>query len=306
MSASRATGAARSGTGLLAAAAQIRCAVGETEANRQRGLDWLERAADQGAGLAVLPELSVPGYAPPTREEAMRLAEPVPGPSTEAWAGLARRTGMTIVGGLAERDGDGCYNAAVAVTPDGATAVYRKAHLFERERDVFDAGDTGFEAVAAPFGTLGMLICYDLRFPEAMRTLALKSVEVVAVPTAWVTLAGRRTDDAGVSIQAYCALASASMNRVFLVCAGMVGPFRDTAFLGNSLITDVTGWPLAGPADGESELLLVATIDPSAARSKAITPRNDLLAERRTDLYETERRKAGEGPVAVHGRRAGG
>jgi N-carbamoylputrescine amidase len=301
MNAGGSIGAARpGGAGLVAAAVQMRSAVGETEANRRRGLAWLQRAADEGAGLAVLPELGVTGYAPATRDEAIRLAEPVPGPSTDRWADLARRTGMTIVGGLAERDGDRCYNAAATVTPDGTTSVYRKAHLFDREREVFDPGDTGFATVTTPFGTLGVLICFDLRFPEAARTLALRGAEVVAVPTAWITLAGRRTDHSGVSIQAYCAQASASMNRVFMVCAGMVGPFRDTAFLGNSLITDVTGWPLTGPADAESETLLTATIDPSAARSKAITPQNDLLADRRTDLYEIEGAKARDARVAVN------
>jgi predicted amidohydrolase len=273
---------------LVVAAIQMSSSLGDPDGNRERGIGWLRRAAEEGAELAVLPELSVCGYAPGTRDDALRVAEPVPGPSVEAWAEVARDAGMIVVGGLAEREGDRCYNAAVAVSLDGSVTVYRKAHLFERERKVFDPGDTGFPVIDAPFGKLGVLICYDLRFPEALRTLVVRGAQVVAVPTAWVTLSGRRRDDHGVSMQAYCAQALASMNRVFMVCAAMVGRFRDTRFLGNSLVTDVTGWPLAGPADEKSERLVLATVDPTLALSKAITPENDLLADRRPELYETE------------------
>lgn len=280
------------GAELLVAAIQMGSSLGDPDGNRERGVGWLRRAAEEGVGLAVLPELSVSGYAPPTREDALRMAEPVPGPSVEAWGEVAREAGMMVVGGLTEREGDRCYNAAVAVNLDGSATVYRKAHLFEGERKVFDPGDTGFPVIDAPFGKVGVLICYDLRFPEALRTLAVRGAQVVAVPTAWVTLTGRRRDDHGVSMQAYCAQALASMNRVFMVCAAMIGRFRDTEFLGNSLVTDVTGWPLAGPADDRSERLVLATVNPTLALSKAITPENDLLADRRPELYET----GGPGP----------
>lgn len=283
---------------VLVAAVQMETTIGDTEGNRGRALGWLDGAAEAGANVAVLPELSVTGYAPATRQEAMRLAEPIPGPSVDAWAEIAERTGMIVVGGVCERVGDRCYNAAAVVGPEGALAVYRKAHLFEREQQVFDPGDSGFPVVETPFGRVGVLICYDLRFPEAIRTLVLRGAEIVAVPTAWVTLSGRLRDERGVCIQAYCAQALASMNRVYVACASMVGPFRDTEFLGNSLITDVSGWPLAGPASGGGEDLLLARIRPASARSKRITPQNDLIRDRRPELYELDERP-GAAPFAL-------
>jgi N-carbamoylputrescine amidase len=269
------------------AAVQMAAPLGDKERNLRRSLEWLSQAAHAGARLAVLPELCLSGYGPSTREEAFHLAESLSGPSVAAWIDLAAQTGLVIVGGLSERKGLRCYNSAVAVDRNGILGVYRKAHLFERESAVFDPGDTGFPVVDLGFARLGMLVCYDLRFPEAVRTLALSGADIVAVPTAWVTLSGRPRDDRGVCIQAYCAMAHASMNRMFLVCADTVGPFRDTEFLGNSLIVDITGWPVSGPAGPREETLLTASLVPTRARDKHITPYNDILGDRRLDLYQS-------------------
>jgi N-carbamoylputrescine amidase len=271
------------------AAIPFAATVGDVAGNLERSLDRLARASDAGARLAVLPELALTGYAPATRDEALELAQPVPaGPAVEAWGRLARERDLVVVAGMCERDGDRCYNTAVAVGPGGVLSRYRKAHLFEREHEVFDQGDTGFPVIDTPFGRLGMLVCYDLRFPDAVRTLALRGAEVVAVPTAWVSLSGRATDLEGRGIQLYVAMAHASMNRLFMVCAGMVGPFRDGWFLGNSVIADVTGWPLEGPTGAQDEGTLRASIRVGEARSKALTPSNDLLRDRRIDLYDLQ------------------
>lgn len=273
---------------ITVSAIQFAATLGDVDGNLRRSLDWLERSATAGALVAVLPELALSGYAPATRREALRLSEPVPGPAVEAWAEMARDRNMVVVAGLCERDEDRCYNTAVAVGPGGLLGRYRKAHLFEREREVFDPGDTGFQVVDATFARLGMLVCYDLRFPEAVRTLAVRGADLIVVPTAWVSLSGRATDARAWGIQAYVAMAHASMNRVFMACAGMVGPFQRSRFLGNSLVADVSGWPLAGPAGRDDEELVTASIRVADARSKNLTAWNDLLGDRRFDLYDVE------------------
>lgn len=271
---------------LTVAALQLESQVGETEANVQRSIAWLDQAANGGARLAVLPELCNIGYPPASRAEALQLAEGLSGPTLEAWCAWSRRRDAYLVAGFCERHGERCYNSAAVIGPEGVWGVYRKAHLFHREKEIFDPGDKGFPVFELPFGRLGVLICYDLRFPEAVRCLALGGADVIAVPAAWVTLKGRRHDERGFSMQAYCAMAHASMNQLFMICASSVGPFGETAFLGGSLIVGCDGWPLAGPASTTDEALIAASICPAEAqRAKQRNPYNHTFGDRRLDLY---------------------
>jgi len=152
---------------------------------RERTFRLLREAASRGATLAVLPELCTISYDFRSREHVEPHAESVQGPSIAGWREIARQTGMHIVAGFPERAGDRLYNSAALIGPAGLIGTYRKAHLYHFERDIFTPGDSGFQAWDTPVGRIGVLICYDLRFAEAVRILLLRGAQILCVPTTW-------------------------------------------------------------------------------------------------------------------------
>lgn len=242
---------------------------------------------DTGAELVVLPELIVPGYVV-DRERLEPLAEPVDGPTVHAWSELARRSGGWVAGGLCERHGRELFNSAVLVGPDGVELHYRKLHLFREEKLIFASGDLGLPVAELPFGRVGLCICYDLRFVETVRILALQGAELICVPTAWATgFDEEKWDSRGLAPQAEGAILQANLDQVFLACASQAGGSRkDIELLGSSILVDPRGKLVVGPMPGEAEELAVARIDldqveQAQSRDRLITPR----ADRRTDVY---------------------
>ena len=133
---------------------------------------------------------------------------------------------------------------------------------------------------------MGILVCYDLRFVEVVRLLALAGVQLLCVPTTWTDVGKPQPLDAnGWCAAAHLAVGHAYANKMFVLCAGRVGQEGDVRYLGNSLIVSSSGQTLAGPAGPESETILVAEIDPSEASNKRIGHDNDVFRDRRTDLY---------------------
>src|SRR4051794_34479948 len=114
--------------------AQLDLEAGAVELNRTRCVAAIDEAASAGAELVVLPELASSGYRLDDRQGALAVAETIPGPATEAWTAAAARHGCWVVGGVCERDGDGLFNTAAVVGPDGPVARYRKLHLFAGEK----------------------------------------------------------------------------------------------------------------------------------------------------------------------------
>jgi len=252
-------------------------AYGERDAN----LRALETAiaGSERADLWVVPELFATGYLFGSRAECERLAEPIPdGPTTRALIRLARETGAAIVAGIAERAPDGrLFNAAVAVDRSGLRALYRKTHLFDREKEWFDAGDSGFLVVALAGARVGLMICFDWRFPEAARTLALEGAQVIAHPSNLVL--------------PFCQAAMVTRaleNRVFTVTANRIGTEERAgsclAFTGGSRIVAPDGSILADAPETETASGVVE-IDPAVADDKRATARNDLWRDRRAEFY---------------------
>src|SRR5919202_2858079 len=167
------------------AVAQIDPQLGQNERNLETCIGRLEEAAAAGAQLLVLPECAIPGYVFDSLEEALEHAEEVPGPATEALADACRRLGVYTVCGMLERDGDRLRNAAVFVGPDGLIGTYWKSHLPFLGADRFVTPGDELAVYDTPLGRIGVEICYDLRFPEVTRTLALRGAEIVAHPTNW-------------------------------------------------------------------------------------------------------------------------
>ena len=234
-------------------------------------------AAGQEAGLLVLPELFLTGYN--IGADALQAAgEAEDGPSARAAANIARDCGLALLYGYPERASDGqLYNSARLVGPDGARlANYRKTHLFgDMERTVFTPGRVPF--VLAELGglRLGVLVCYDVEFPEMVRGLALRGADLVAVPTALM-----RPYD---FVPQVMVRSRAFENQVFLIYANRCGEEGALTYVGESCIVSPGGDVLARAAAGEA--LLVAELDTGAmADSRAL---NTYLRDRLPAHYDS-------------------
>jgi predicted amidohydrolase len=263
------------------AVAQIEPRLGEKERNLETCLARMEEAASEGAQLLVLPECAIPGYIFESAAEALPFAEEIPGPSTELLEREARRLGLYVVCGLLERDGDALRNAAVLVSPeDGLLGTYRKTHLPFLGVDRFVVPGDELPVWETPIGRIGVEICYDLRFPEVTRTLALRGADIVAHPTNFPVAARIQTE--------LITVARAAENRVYLLTANRVGRERTGEFCGWSQIVDPFGVRLA-EADETGEKLLVAEVDLEKARNKDYVIPGEyelyLFGHRRPELY---------------------
>jgi N-carbamoylputrescine amidase len=174
--------------------------------------------------------------------------------------------------------------------PGGLIGTYRKVHLWDNENTIFAPGDIGLPVFDTPLGRIGMLICYDLWFPEATRALALQGAELICVPTNWVPIPGQRPGAAAMATT--LCQAAAHVNGVFVLAADRVGVERGQPFIGQSIIVGPTGWPEVAVASADDTALLTASIDVDRAeQSRAWNAFNNPLADRRPDVYagSTER-----------------
>jgi predicted amidohydrolase len=262
------------------AVAQIDPQLGEKELNLATCVARMEEAAAAGARLLVLPECAIPGYMFGSGDEALPFAEEIPGPSTEALERECRRLDMYVVCGLLERDGDALRNAAAFVGPDGLIGTYRKTHLPFLGVDRFVVPGDELPVFDTPLGRIGIEICYDLRFPEVTRTLALRGADMVAHPTNFPMAAKVQTE--------LITVARAAENRVYLLTANRVGKERWGEFCGWSQIVDPYGRRLA-EADQVEETLLVADVELEKARDKDYVVPGEyelyLFGHRRPELY---------------------
>jgi predicted amidohydrolase len=232
------------------------------------------------ADVLVLPELSNSGYLHASTQELLSYSEPADGtgPFLSAMRELAQEMGGLIVAGFAEQAPEGIYNSAAAVDREGVRQVYRKAHLFVDEKDLFLPGNSGFHPLEYRGVQIGMLICFDWAFPEAARTLMLKGAQILVHPSDLVLPYAQK------------AMVTRSLeNGVFSITANRWGSEtlgqRTLSFSGLSQVVDVKGRVLVhAPADADQ--VQVCEIDPQLAENKQITVRNHLVNDRRTDLYE--------------------
>ncbi len=270
------------------AVAQMDPQLGAYERNLARIVDLFEEAVGAGARMTVFPECATTGYGFADLQSAQAVAETVPGPTTHALTLLCRRYeqnegGPYVVVGLLERveGSEIVYNSAVLVGPEGLVGLYRKAHLPLLGVDRFTTpGDTGFQVWETAVGRVGIAICYDLRFPEALRALALARADIVALPTNW--------PDGSQNAPQFVTRTRALENRLFLLACNRVGHESNFWFFGHSQITDPRGQVLA-EADAE-ETISYAEIDVALARQKRIILRPgefelDTIGDRRPDLY---------------------
>lgn len=258
------------------AAAQIACELGNVDANLGKMQDFATRAKQEGVELIVFPEASDTGYSMPVIRD---LAKPWTEGVVPALQKTAKELSITIVTGVSERDGGVVYNSQVFIDAKGEiVAKYRKTHLFalapNDESSCYTPGDKFVSVPAAGFN-FGLTICYDLRFPEVSRALALKhDANVLLVSSAWPL-------PRAAHLRAL-AIARAIENQSYLVLANRTGVDAGVTCCGTSAIIDPSGVILTS-ASAESEELLVAEI--SADVITAMRNKIPVFANRRTDLY---------------------
>ena len=258
----------------------------------------VREAAAGGARLVLLQELHTGPYFCQVEDAAcFERAEPVPGPSTEVLAALARELGIVLVGSLFERRAAGLYhNTAVVFERDGTLAGrYRKMHIPDDpayyEKFYFTPGDLGFTPIRTSVGTLGVLVCWDQWYPEAARLMALAGAELLLYPTAigW----DPRDEDAETTRQREAWItvqrAHAVANGLPVLVANRTGHEADPSshgpglrFWGNSFVAGPQGELLA-VAGTDAPEILYADID--LRRSEIVRRMWPFLRDRRIDAY---------------------
>lgn len=248
--------------------------------DKKKNLDTIARMISEAqADLLVLPELCTTGYCFASRQQAAEQAEEFPGDETSGFfTRICREKGMCVVAGVAEKAWEELYNSAALFGPTGFMGIYRKTHLFMKEKEIFDRGNMGFQVWNIGQAKLGVMICFDWIFPEAARILAVNGADVIAHPSNLVLN--------------YCQKSMPVRgleNGVFCVTANRTGSEsrgdETLAFTGNSIVVGPRGEVLK-EASADAETVDVIEIDVEAARNKLITPGNDLLKDRRPDKYE--------------------
>jgi N-carbamoylputrescine amidase len=273
---------------------QMSCSPDPRE-NLEKAVGRIREAARSGAQVVCLQELFRSQYFCQKQDPAVfDLAEPIPGPSTEALSRVARETQAVVIGSLFERRAAGVYhNTAVVLDADGSfLGLYRKMHIPDDplyfEKYYFTPGDLGFRAFDTRYGRIGVLVCWDQWFPEGARLTALSGADVLFYPTAigWhpreKSEHGTRQFDAWRTIQRAHAIA----NGVYVCAVNRVGHEGDAAggleFWGGSFVSDPFGALLKEGSHSE-EQILVAEVDP--AHLEDVRRNWPFLRDRRIDAY---------------------
>jgi len=255
----------------------------DPEDNLRRGIAAAERAARRGAELICFAELAFSRFHPqrPAVGDVSRLAEPVPGPTTERFAELARREGVVVVLNLFERDGDRCYDCSPVLDADGRLlGRTRMVHIPDyacfHERGYYAPGDLGAPVYDTRAGRIGVAICYDRHFPEYMRALALGGADLVVVPQAGAV--GEWPEglyEGEMRVAAF-------QNGYWVALVNRVGREECLEFAGESFVAAPDGTVVARAPAGEDALLEVGVDLSVAATSHA---RRLFLRDRRPSLY---------------------
>jgi predicted amidohydrolase len=264
---------------------QGRPAFGRSEQNLERGLAL---AAGVRAELVILPELWSSGYVFSSHAEVAALAEDAAsGPTARALTAAARRERRHYIAGFPERARGRIYNSAMLVGPAGVKAVYRKLHLFEREQEWFAPGDLPLEVQRVGPARVGILICFDWRFPEAARVLALQGADVIAHPS---NLVFPNAQEA--------MRVRALENRLYTVTANRTGtetrPGGRVPFTGRSQIVDPNG-EVVVRAGRTTSTAMAFDCDLALARDKRLTARTPIFSNRRPAFYRSLARSLARG-----------
>ena len=236
--------------------------------------------------LIVLPELASSGYLFSSKSQLEEFSENIPdGKFCKMLIDICKSKNIYIVSGICERFKNSYYNSAILVEPDGRIHIYRKIHLFYKESSWFKPGSEKpavIEIESGRFGKvkIGLMICFDWIFPEAARTLTLNGAQIICHPSNLVL--------------PYCQNAMftrAVENHVFIITTNRIGTERteeeQLTFTGESVIVDPKGNYLAR-ASNDMEEIVIVEIDPAIALDKYVNKYNNVLTDRKPDLYSID------------------
>lgn len=270
----------------IVACCQLAPRVGDLAGNVELSTDAIATAVTNGADVVVLPELVTSGYVFESIEEAEAVAVTLDHPVFGGWATASARarTPACVIGGFCERGRDGqLYNSLVVVDGGEVAAVYRKTHLWDRERLWFSPGDALPPVVATAAGRIGVAICYDIEFPELTRHLALAGADLVVVPVNW-PLVPRPAHEHPPEV--VIAMAAARVNRMAIACCDRTGTERAVTWTAGTVIVDAEGWLVAATtAAADQSDVVTADVDLTRSRNKQLTDLSHALDDRRRDLY---------------------
>jgi 5-aminopentanamidase len=264
---------------------QLNPVVGDLEGNRLLGLAAICEAIEQRADVIVLPELVTSGYMFESAEEAASAAITPEHEILREWGAAASTYGVIIAGGFAERGDDGrTYNSAAVFDPTGLRAVYRKLHLWDREKLWFAPGQQPPPVIETSVGKLSVIVCYDVEFPELTRLVALAGTQLLLVPTNWPLMDRPDGERPG---EVVIAMGTARGNRMAVACADRTGVERNQPWTGCSTIIGADGWVAAEKTGTEALSIgpVIADIDLELALDKRYTELADVFADRRPALY---------------------
>ena len=255
----------------------------DRQANRERGLDAAAMAARNGAGIICFAELAFEPFYPqqPASSETLSKAETIPGPTTDAFARIAREYGVVIVLNLFERDGTRTYDTSPVIDADGELlGKTRMVHITDypcfHEQGYYTPGEGGAQVYATRHGAIGVAICYDRHYPEYMRALALNGADLVVVPQAGAV--GEWPEglyEAEMRVAAF-------QNGYFAALCNRVGEEQCLTFSGESFVCDPSGTVIARARLGSEEILTASLELNNVQQSHA---RRLFLRDRRPTLY---------------------
>lgn len=250
--------------------------------DKKRNIEYIKDKINKtDADLLIFPELALSGYFFLSRDETESIAEEFEGSVIQKFQELSTKTNKILVIGFPEKQNSRIYNSAAILLPEKRLSrCYRKTHLFYKERFCFDQGDSGFFNIYDKDKNIniGTMICYDWRFPEAARTLALLGADLIICPSNLVTTVWHNVMPA-----------RAIENKVYFAVINRIGKEErngeELFFNGESAIYGYNGERLA-KAGVEEEKTIFAEIEPKLTRKKSFNEFNDIFKDRRTDMYK--------------------
>jgi len=271
---------------------QMSCSA-DGKANLEKAIAGVKDAASKGAQIVCLQELFTSLYFCDVEDyENFKLAEPIPGPTTDALSAIAKETGVVIIASLFEKRAQGLYHNTTAVLDADGTYLgkYRKMHIPDDpayyEKFYFTPGDLGYKIFKTKFANIGVLICWDQWYPEAARLTALMGAEILFYPTAigWATSQDAATNEEQYNAWQTIQRSHAVANGVHVVSVNRVGFEQNGAmkFWGGSFVSNPFGTLLAKASHDQEEVMVVPV---DLSKTDSYRTHWPFLRDRRIDSY---------------------
>lgn len=261
------------------ACVQLAPLLGTVDANLDAAAAAIAGAVAGGAQIVVLPELVTSGYMFADADEARSAAMAADDPAFGRW--ITAAGDATVVAGFCEAGADGrLYNSALVIDRSEVVAVYRKTHLWDREKLIYTPGDRLPDVLPTTRGLLAVLVCYDLEFPEVTRLVAVAGAELIVAPVNWPAAPHPKGERQG---EAITAMSAARTNRVAIAVCDRAGVERGQRWAEGSVVISADGWVIAEAGSGVGTA--VADVDLAASREKNLTEFVHVHTDRRLDLY---------------------